>query len=127
MNFNIEKGKVRQLEIFPYLEDAKEYESKLEAWKYFNLTTEERNAELVRIQTEAKIPPNTTRFGNAEAVSFLLNTTAKFPLTSWKLSTLPGMKDILIYKNTDQFREYCKDILDKDGHLLPSKYQQKVA
>lgn len=129
MNLGIEnnKGVVRQLEIFPYLEDIPEYESKLEAWKYLNLTTDQRNVELSRIQTEAKIPPDTTRFGNAESVSITLNTVAKFPLTSWKLSTLPGMKDILIYKNTDQFLEYCKDILDKDGHLLRSKYQKKAA
>lgn len=120
MNSSIEKpkGTGRQLEMFPrFLENVPDYEKKLLAWDYVNLSDDDRKAFINKI-----FITDDRRYPSPVGASLALNNKAKFPLTEPRITS-----GVVAVRQTEDLREYCKDILDKFGEVLPSKEQKKAA
>ncbi len=112
MNLSIGK----QLEIFPrFLENVPDYEKKLLAWDYVNLSDDDRKAFIKKI-----FVTDNRRYSNPGVASRALDNKAKFPFT------VPGVGTVGV-RDTKDLLEYCKDILDKNGEILPSREQKKAA
>lgn len=89
---------------------------KLKAWEYINFNDDERGNFL------KKIFPGDNKYPSPVKASELLNSKAGFPLTEPRVQS-----GRVIAKIPDSLKDYCKDILDKNGKLLPSRNVQKAA
>jgi len=101
-----------------FLEDVPDYDKKLKAWgyceAYYSLPEEDRG-ELI---SATRNHYGTRNEGTARGISAIINAKFGFPITGSN-----EKNDVVIYKDIKQIEAYCKDILDRNGQLLPSKFQ----
>lgn len=100
-----------------YLEDIPDYQKKLRAWEYVN------NPERAKIHAGLLAEFHNHRRGpDAKTSMLVINKRLGFPRAELTDNGNLSFPDIEVIK------EYCKDILDSNGHVLPSKNSlQKAA
>jgi len=118
-----------------FLEDIPDYNQKLQAFLYTNELSQQERVALFNVIVKETGGHWPTESKAAERVAEA-EKKAKFPIAWYEKSKFPDRNGnwpcIVYYKKIDGengLREYYKDILDSEGHLLPSRevYGQKVA
>ena len=113
------EGKQLFLKFTKNLEDIPDYSKKLKAYEYLHNPNREKifrdylySATFDKnSQTPKKLPRRCYE---------TINNEVGFPLAR-------EYKDMTVLNTTDMILDYCKDILDQNGQVLPSQHHRKAA
>jgi hypothetical protein len=115
----MEKGKQLHLKFTKNLEDIPDYSKKLKAYEYLRNPNRDKIFRdylyAATLDKNAEMPEKLPR-----AYYHKINGEMGFPMAR-------EYRGMTVIDTTDIISDYCKDILDKDGEILPSKEQNKAA
>jgi hypothetical protein len=115
-------------EYLKFLEDIPHYQEKLNAYHYVSLDDAQRFIKFAKLKSE--LNPPYYHEDSAKTDVGIINRSVGFNIASYQRSTTQdrhGYQFIISMQRPHEIKEYIKDVLDADGHVLPSKNQQKAA